>query len=153
MPGYLSAMVNVTREFTVRAEPAKVIDYLKDFSHAEEWDPGTVSCVRQDSGEIRVGSRWANTSKLMGNTTELEYELLDLNEGRVRFQGTNSSATSQDIIDVQPAPEGSQIRYEAVIEMKGAAKLAGPALKVFFEVKLAKEVVDNLTRVLEEKAQ
>ena len=33
-----------------------VIDYLKDFGNAEEWDPGTQSCTRSDSGPIREGA-------------------------------------------------------------------------------------------------
>ena len=142
-------MVNVVREFTVKADPAAVVDYLKDFSHAEEWDPGTVSCTRKDSGEIAEGSQWDNTSKMLGNTTELVYELVELRNDGVKFKGTNKQAVSYDIIDVTPAPEGSKIRYEADLTLKGAAKLADPVLKVYFEGKLAKEVVDELTRVLE----
>ena len=142
-------MVNVVREFTVKADPAAVVDYLKDFSHAEEWDPGTVSCTRKDSGEIAVGSQWDNTSKLLGNTTSLVYELEELRPDGVKFRGTNAQSVAYDIIDVAPAPEGAKVRYEADITLKGVAKLADPALKILFEAKVAKEVVEELTRVLE----
>ena len=142
-------MVNVVREFTVKADPAAVVEYLKDFSHAEQWDPGTVSCTRKDSGEIAVGSQWDNTSKLLGNTTSLVYELVELREDGVKFRGTNAQSVAYDIIDVAPAPEGAKVRYEADITLKGVAKLADPALKILFEAKVAKEVVEELTRVLE----
>ena len=49
-------MPTVTRTFVVEPEPAVVIDYLKDFSNAEEWDPGTESCTREDSHPVQVGS-------------------------------------------------------------------------------------------------
>ena len=142
-------MVNVVREFTVQADPAAVVDYLKDFSHAEKWDPGTKACVRKDAGEIAVGSQWDNTSKILGNTSELVYELVELRKDGVKFKGTNPQCVAYDIIDVTPAPEGAKVRYEADITLKGAAKLADPAIKVFFEAKVAKEVVEGLTRELE----
>jgi hypothetical protein len=65
-------MAAVTRAFTVNPPVGTVVDYLKDFTHAEQWDPGTRSCVREDSGPVRVGSGWHNTSVFMGRTTELE---------------------------------------------------------------------------------
>ena len=68
-------MTTVSRTFDVRPQPAVVIDYLKDFGHAEEWDPGTESCTRQDSGPVQVGSSWHNVSKIAGVTTELTYTL------------------------------------------------------------------------------
>ena len=142
-------MVNVVREFTVKADPAAVVDYLKDFSHAEKWDPGTVSCTRRDTGEIAVGSQWDNTSKLLGNSTDLLYELIELRNDGVKFRGTNAQSVATDTIDVTPAPEGSKVRYEVDITLKGLSKLAGPALKILFEAKTGGEVVDGLTRELE----
>ena len=66
-------MTTVSRTFDVRPEPAVVVDYLKDFSHAEEWDPGTESCTRIDAGPVQVGSTWHNVSKIAGVSTELTY--------------------------------------------------------------------------------
>ena len=45
----VEGMTTVNRIFDVRPQPSVVIDYLKDFSHAEEWDPGTSSPVRPRS--------------------------------------------------------------------------------------------------------
>ncbi|MEV6626292.1 SRPBCC family protein [Amycolatopsis sp. NPDC051106] len=41
-------MVEVTRTFTVAAAPHEVLEYLKDFGNATEWDPGTRVCDRTD---------------------------------------------------------------------------------------------------------
>ncbi len=144
-------MTTVTRTFTVSPAPEVVIDYLKDFTHAEEWDPGTESCRRLDSGPVSVGSRWHNTSKIAGVTTELIYELKELTGDRIVLVGTNDSASSTDTITVEPHAEGSEVTYEAEIEMKGAAKLAGPIVKLVFE-KIGSDTEDDMVQVLDRLA-
>lgn len=125
-----------------------VLDYLKDFSNAEEWDPGTVSCRRLDEGPVVVGSRFHNESEIAGMSTELVYVLEELTDERVVFAGSNDSATTSDTITVLPAAGGgSEITYEAEIEMKGLAKLATPAVKVVFE-KIGSDTVKQMTEAL-----
>jgi carbon monoxide dehydrogenase subunit G len=140
-------MTTVSRTFTVTPPPGVVLDYLKDFGHAEEWDPGTETCVRLDPGPVAVGSRWRNTSKIAGVTTELTYELTELTADHLVLVGTNDSATSTDTITVRPHGAGSEVTYEAVIEMKGAAKLASPVIKFVFE-KIGRDTEDDMTQVL-----
>ena len=140
-------MTTVTRTFTVNPAPVVVIDYLKDFAHAEEWDPGTETCTRLDSGPVVVGSRWHNTSRIAGVSTELEYELRELTADRIVLVGTNDTATSTDTITVVPHGDGSEVTYEAVIEMKGAAKLASPLVKLVFE-KIGRDTEDDMVQVL-----
>ena len=146
-------MTTVTRTYRVRPEPAVVLDYLKDFTNAEEWDPGTERCTRNDSGEIGVGSSFHNVSKLAGISTELTYTIERLTESELVLVGRNETATSTDTITVVPGPDGhgSEVTYEAVIEMSGAAKLASPAVKVLFE-KVGNEVEDDMTRALDRLA-
>lgn len=141
-------MPSVTRTFTVRPAPAAVIDYLKDFANAEEWDPGTESCTRVGDGPVAVGSRWHNVSKIAGVTTELDYELTELTDSRVVLVGRNDSATSTDTITVLPSGEGSEITYHADLDMHGLANLAAPAMKLVFE-KLADDTEEQLTRALD----
>ena len=59
------------REVTTRWAPEAVFDYLVDFSHAEEWDSGTVRCERL-SGDGGVGTRYRNVSRFLGRETTLE---------------------------------------------------------------------------------
>lgn len=144
-------MTTVTRTFTVKPSPQRVIDYLKDFSHAEEWDPGTESCTRNDAGPVQVGSTWHNVSKIAGVSTELTYELTELTSERIVLVGRNETATSTDTITVKPHGEGSEVTYEAVIEMKGAAKLAAPLVKLVFE-KIGNDTEDDMVKVLDSRA-
>lgn len=142
-------MPTVSRTFTVKPEPAVVLDYLQDFTNAEEWDPGTERCTRNDSGPIAVGSTFHNVSEIAGVSTELTYTLEKLTHDTIVLVGRNETATSTDTITVLPsAGGGSEVTYEAVIEMSGAAKLAAPAVKVLFE-KVGNEVERDMTRALD----
>lgn len=143
-------MVEITRSFTVRASPDAVVDYLRDFSRAVEWDPGTVSCERIDAGPVAVGARWHNVSKIAGIETELTYELARLEPGRVVFVGKNDTATSTDDITVIAGdqPGTAKLTYHATIEFEGAAKVASPIAKVVFE-KIGSDTEESLTRIFE----
>ena len=140
----------MSRTFTVKPRPEVVVDYLADFTHAEEWDPGTESCTRLDSGPIRVGSRFHNESKIAGVSTELVYELVTLDADKVVLRGENDSATSTDTITVVELPRGagSEITYEAVIEAKGVGKLAEPLMKLVFE-RIGSETEEKMTEALD----
>ena len=151
-------MVDVERKITVHTSADAVVGYLKDFANAEQWDPGTVSCVRVGSGEpdggggaiggpIGVGARWHNVSNFRGRETELDYRLDRLEARRVVFVGTNRTATSTDDLTITEEPGGTVITYHANIVFHGLAKLADPFLKWQFE-KLGDEVVGTMTTAL-----
>ncbi|MEO9323536.1 SRPBCC family protein [Nocardioides sp. C4-1] len=142
-------MPTVNRTFTVQPDPTTVVGYLKDFSHAEAWDPGTESCRQTTPGAVAVGTQWHNESKIAGVSTELTYTLTTLRDDVVVFEGENDSATTTDTITVKPAADGgSEITYEAVIEAKGAAgKLGEPVLKLLFE-RIGTKTEHQMTEVL-----
>jgi carbon monoxide dehydrogenase subunit G len=145
-------MPTVSREFTVTAPPPRVLDYLKDFSNAEQWDPGTKTCTRVDSGPVGVGSKWHNVSEIVWVTTELDYELISVSDSTLVFEGKNKSATSTDTIEVTRSESGSIITYRADLKMHGPAVLISPAMKLVFE-KLASDTEQQMTRVLNDLAQ
>jgi carbon monoxide dehydrogenase subunit G len=145
--GYNPCMPSVSRTFSVAPPPDRVIDYLKDFSNAEEWDPGTQTCTRDGDGPVEVGATWHNVSKIVGVTAKLTYRLDTLSNRTLVFVGTNDSSKSVDTITVDAAGAGSVITYEADLEMKGAAKLLSPAMKIVFE-KLANDTEKQMTTVL-----
>jgi carbon monoxide dehydrogenase subunit G len=141
-------VTTVTRTFRVNPAPVVVLDYLKDFGHAEQWDPGTESCHRIGAGPIGIGSSWLNTSRIAGISTELTYTLERLTDDTIVLVGRNDSATSTDTITVHPDGSGSEVTYRADIEMHSTAgKLAGPVVKLVFE-KLGSDTERQLTDVL-----
>ena len=120
-------MITVTRMFTVDKPADVVVGYLADFGNAVDWDPGTQSCERQDSGPIQVGSTWRNVSRFLGRETVLEYRLEALQPRHITLVGSNKTTTSTDDITVRDAPpNGSEVTYRARIELRGLARLGEP---------------------------
>ena len=137
----------MSRTFSVRPPPRVVVEYLKDFSNAVEWDPGTQQCTRIDDGAIGEGASWHNVSKIYGFTAELTYTLEALSDSNVVFVGKNKGSTSVEKIYIDAANTGSVITYRNELEMHGALSLLNPVLKLAFE-KLANETEKQLTSVL-----
>ena len=140
-------MSSVSRSFVVDVPPAVVVPYLADFTHAEEWDPGTVRCVRDEQGPVSVGSTWQNTSKIAGISTELTYTLKKLTDDQIVLVGTNDTATSTETIDVHPSGTGSSITYTNNVRFNGAALLFTPLARVVFE-KLGNDTKVQLVETL-----
>jgi carbon monoxide dehydrogenase subunit G len=141
--------VDVERTFTVASTPEGVVEYLRDFSRAEQWDPGTVSCTRLDDGPVEVGSRWRNVSSFLGRKTELVYELTRDDPSGLQFVGRNDTATSTDDISITAGdtPGTARIAYHAHVEFNGLAKYGAPVAKLALE-KLGNDTEKNLIRVL-----
>jgi hypothetical protein len=126
-------MPSVSRTFTVSPPPELVVDYLKDFGHAEQWDPGTRTCERIDSGPVAEGAFWHTVSRIFGVTAELTYKLEELTDRRVVFLGENQLLRTVDTISVDAEGSGSVITYVAELEMHGTAMLLRPVMKLLFE--------------------
>ncbi|TFI44423.1 polyketide cyclase [Rhodococcus sp. 1R11] len=143
-------MVDVTRTFTAAVALDKAAAFLRDFSNATAWDPGTESCTQISDGPVAAGTQWHNVSKLFGVTTELTYTLVTDEPDHIVLEGKNKTATSVDDITLTAeGPEATRIDYHAHVEFNGAAKVAGPFLKAGFEAKVAPETVEKMTAALE----
>jgi carbon monoxide dehydrogenase subunit G len=145
-------MVDVSRTLTVRAPLPAVVEYLKDFAHAEEWDPGTVSCVQTTEGPVGIGTEWRNVSEFRGKETTLTYRLEHAEERRLVFVGTNKTATSTDDLTFEGLHESTTITYHAHVEFHGLAKLADPFLKKEFD-RLGDELIHTMTTAVEKLPQ
>ncbi|MEU5384955.1 SRPBCC family protein [Kitasatospora cineracea] len=143
-------MIEVVREIPVRRAAGEVLDYLADFAHTAEWDPGTAECVRIGTGAPGPGARWRNVSVFRGRRTELVYELVDRGPDQVLFVGRNRTVTAVDEITVRPGPggAGSVVHYRARLRFHGLARLAEPFLRREFE-RLADAVQRRLPEVLD----
>ncbi|MEV5970318.1 SRPBCC family protein [Streptomyces sp. NPDC051921] len=127
-------MIVVERDIVLPAPLDEAVSYLEDFRRTEEWDPGTLRCVRSDEGPVRPGSVWRNTSRFRGRTTRLTYRLDVMEPAHLAFVGTNKSVTATDDMRFEArSGEETLLRYRASLRFKGLAKLATPFLRAEFE--------------------
>lgn len=143
--------MHVERTFTVAAPAGTVFDYLADFTHTEEWDPGTVT-TRRTSGDGGMGTTYHNTSQFLGRRTELTYEtVVHDRPTRLRFRGRNQTATATDTITLFPGGDGTSTRvhYRADFEFSFPVNLVAPLLVRPRLARLADETVDQLASTLE----
>ena len=137
----------VARTVIVTAPADAVLEYLKDFGNAEQWDPAARRTTRGDTGPVGVGSRWHHEARVLGVRAELTYTLAAADGGRLVFVGHNESATATGTVTVRPGQGGTEVTYHVDLELHGLAKLATPVLRAEAE-KLGDETAGRLTEVL-----
>lgn len=140
--------MKVTRSFSVSLPPEAVRAYLIDFAHAEQWDPGTRSCVRIDSGPVQVGARWHNVSQFLGRSVELTYTLIRADSDRLVFAGVNDASTSRDDLRIVPDAGGSRITYSATITLRSRFRAVLEPLMKLPMRRIADHTVERLSTTL-----
>jgi hypothetical protein len=145
-------MLSAHRSFMTTSAPDVVYAYLCDFTHAEEWDPGTVECARVE-GDGGVGTRYRNVSSFLGRTTELEYVAAELTPPTlVHFAGHNAQFEGHDRIRIEASGGGTRVTYDAEFSFKGASKVAVPLVALYLPLlanktmRQLKQSVDRLGR-------
>jgi carbon monoxide dehydrogenase subunit G len=140
--------MHVERTFTVTREVEAVFDYLSDFTHTTEWDPGTVSTIRT-SGDGGVGTTYDNTSRFMGRTVDLTYETVAHERPtHVEFRGTTDSATTKDSMTFSRAGDLTRVHYRADFDFGRLGNLVAPLLLRRKLDRLADETVAQLEKAL-----
>lgn len=123
-------MIEMEREVTTAVAPAVVFGYLSDFTTTEQWEPGTVRTTRID-GDGGVGTRYANTSRFAGRTSDLEYEVIGVTPGRsIQLRGQNDSLVAHDTITVTPHDNGSKVTYRIEFAFQGLLRFGEPLLRI-----------------------
>ncbi|MGW5398150.1 SRPBCC family protein [Streptomyces sp. NPDC003952] len=142
-------MITVERIVLVKRPLDDLITYLEDFGHTQEWDPGTVRCVRIDEGPVRPGASWQNTSRFRGRTTDLVYRLVSREAQQLVFIGENKTVTAKDVMrfEAQSAVV-TRLSYTASLRFNGLARFAEPFLRGEFEA-LADKVAERLPHAAE----
>ena len=112
----------------------QAFDYLADFSHTAEWDPGVTSARRLTRGEPGIGSRFEVAVSFLGRRIPLEYEITELERPtRLVLSGGDASLHSVDEITFAPRPDGTRVTYEARVELSGLGQLAAPLFDLVFQ--------------------
>ena len=142
-------MITVTRTIRSTTPLEKSWGFLKDFTSAEEWDPGTVSCRRLDEGPIDVGAAYENVSEFRGRRTTLRYEITEFEVARrLVLQGENKTVRSVDEMTFTGSTTGTEVVYQATFTFKGMARLAEPFVRRPLN-KLADDAEEGMRQALD----
>jgi carbon monoxide dehydrogenase subunit G len=141
--------MQVERTFTVPRPVEVVFDYLADFTHTEEWDPGTVR-TRRTSGDGGLGTTYANTSQCMGRTSDLTYETTTLERpNRLEFRGHNDSVDTVDSMTFRAVGDVTEVHYRADFHFGRILSLIAPLVVRPKLEKLADDTVVQMRRAID----
>jgi hypothetical protein len=137
------------------ASPRPVSDtfaFLADFRTVAEWDPSIVSSTLENGGDpIRVGAVFKVKTKFAGREVELDYSTIELDSPhRIVLRGENATTISLDTMTFAAKDGGSEVTYDAKLEMKGLLKLADPLVQLTFNVlgaKAKRGLADRLAKL------
>jgi uncharacterized protein YndB with AHSA1/START domain len=144
--------MQITRTVETSAPIEKVFAYLTDFTHTNEWDPGTVRTVRK-AGDGGVGTVYDNTSSFMGRKTRLEYVVTEhVPESRFVLEGNNKTVRAVDTMTFTKTTGGTKVTYNADFTFKGVTRylavLTSPVLALAFK-RLGDEAEEGMRTALE----
>lgn len=144
--------MDVERTFTLPRPVEEVFAYLSDFENTRHWDPGTVETTRL-SGDGGMGTRWANRSRFMGRTVDLEYETVGYDPPTFfACKGVNGRTTATDVMTFTPVDTaeggGTQVQYRAQFDFPFLLHAVAPLVLRRPLDRIADETVAQIQRVL-----
>jgi hypothetical protein len=118
--------------------------YLAVFDNIRDWDPSVVSARRLDEGDVRLGSTFEVVVRVGSRELPLRYEVVRFEQDAViALEAQARWFRSYDVITV----EGATASYDALLELKRAAKLASPLMGRSFRA-IGDAAADGLRREL-----
>jgi len=110
-----------------RLSQADAFDYMADFANAREWDPSVSKAQRVDEGPLAVGSAFDLVAGFAARDVPLRYTLIEYDRPRrVVLEARRPGFVSRDTITVAEAAAGSNVHYDARLELSGWRRLLGP---------------------------
>jgi hypothetical protein len=146
-------MAHYSREMVVPTPLATTFGYLSRFSSAKEWDPGVIEAEMVTPEPVGLGSRFRLVAAFLGAKVPLDYEIVEYDPPRrVVLTAENRSVRSTDTISFRSGASGATVvRYEALLSLKGVARLAGPLFGLALR-RVGDRAADGLRSVLAERA-
>jgi Polyketide cyclase / dehydrase and lipid transport len=133
-----------------RSPAAETFGYLAAFSNAADWDPGVLAGEQLDPGPVRVGSRFRLVVPFLGARMSLTYEVTRFVPDReVVLRAASAVLRSTDKIVVTGVADGSTVRYDAEVRLRGPLRVLDPLLRPGFRVvaeRAAAGLADALSR-------
>lgn len=122
------------------APVAEAFERLADFAAAAEWDPGVTQAPLVSGEPGRVGASYAVVAQFGPRRVPLEYRIVEREEptddrpGRVVLVADGGTFTSHDTITVGPGDAGAEVSYDAILTLRGPARVMDLPLHLAFQV-------------------
>jgi hypothetical protein len=136
-------MARYSTTLAIAAPPERTFAYVSDFRHAT-WDPRVTSAERTGGdGPIGLGSTFVLRSPgPLGTTIVFPYRIVRFEPPRrVTLAGQGWWARWEDDLTITPSGDGSSLRYDARLSLRGVLKLGDPIMQILF-----KRIGDDATR-------
>lgn len=141
-------MPHIERTVTVEKPLETVWSFLSDFTNTETWDPPTVTTTRQ-SGDGGVGTVYQNVSKILGQETEIEYTVVEIDPlKKFQLTGKTSSMELLDTMTFDSDGRQTTVTYRAEFDPQGMAKLIKPLMPLGLK-KIGDDAEQSLKESLE----
>jgi hypothetical protein len=122
--------------------------YLAAFDNIRDWDPSVASARRLDEGAIGQGSTFEVHVQMKKRQLPLRYEVVRFEPGAlIAVEARAAWFRSYDVITVEPKGSGSLVTYDALLELRGVARVAAPFMGRAFRT-IGDAAADGLRRVL-----
>ncbi len=112
---------------------AEAFAYMTDFANARVWDPSVSQARRVGMAPIGIGSAFDLVARFGRRDVSLRYEIVEYDAPRrVVLEAQRPGFVSRDTITVEPAGEGSIVRYDATLAFAGLGRLFDPIMQRIF---------------------
>jgi Polyketide cyclase / dehydrase and lipid transport len=128
----ITTMAHITRTVSTTWTPEQAFDYMADFSHAAEWDPGVATSARVDRGPLGPGSAFDLSVVVGPRRIPMRYEITEYATGRVTFAARTRTLESVDTVTVGTHEGTTTVTYDARISLRGLLRVANPVLALGF---------------------
>lgn len=137
------------RDVISSPRPAEeVFAYMARFSNVSEWDPTAAEAEPLGEGEPGLGSRFHVLVRWLGREIELEYEITEFDPPRrLVLRAENATTVSEDTVEIAARPGGSEMTYDARLDLKGIARVFDPLFGLAFK-RLGDNAASGLRREL-----
>ncbi|HST26667.1 MAG TPA: SRPBCC family protein [Gaiellaceae bacterium] len=120
-------MARYVADIESKLAPEEAFAYMADFSNARHWDPSVSKAERVGDGTFEL------VAKFGGKDVPLRYTAIEHDPPRlVVLEAARPGFVSRDTITVSPAPGGSIVHYDALLQFGGARKLLDPLMQLVF---------------------
>src|SRR5262245_22426694 len=117
--------LTMSHTMDIAAPPERVFAAISSVDALHAWMPNLVSIEPLTEGNVRVGSQWRETRKLMGHQASEVFEVTALDAPRrlgLRVDGTKGTSGKGEFLfdyTLEPTPAGTLLKMDSVVNMPG----------------------------------